>query len=71
MKTYLLSYRPVKGGYATNGFAYWIRILKVSWFGLIKEEIDISTLIPFQADLKATLEKYDKLIKDKTPLNLK
>lgn len=68
MKTYLLSYETVKGGYATNGHAYWLNVLQVSWFGLVKRESQIPILIPFSANLKATLEKYDELIKSKKPL---
>lgn len=68
MKSYLLKYEPVTGGYATNGHAYWLTILQVKWFGLVKKVVKQTMLIPYSSNLKSTLEKYDQLIKDKTPL---
>lgn len=69
MKTYLKSYEMVRGGYLTDGGTpFWLNVLEVSFFGLIKKEKRIAMSIPWDADFQATTDKWDILIKTKTPL---
>lgn len=69
MATYLIKYEPWTVGYHTRGFMYELHLLKVSFFGLIKREVKTSMLIPYDCSIKQTTDKWDSLIKNKTPLH--
>ena len=65
-KVYLLSYKPTMfQSLNGHGHTYDLKTLEVSFFGLIKREVESVYTVPYHHNLKSYTERWDELIKTK------